>query len=78
MVSDANRTKFMNIQSKLKFLNNGKTIKNRNGEHFEDCPWSDENVCYYDKHLKEAETEARSIIHFYYLVKCKNCGFNNL
>ena len=43
MISDADKTKLINIQTQLEYVDNLKRIKNRHGEYFEDCVWSNEN-----------------------------------
>lgn len=85
IISDADKTKLVNIQSQLEHLDSMKLIKSKYGEHFEDCCWSHESTtcgpdtcsCSYQKiRRQQVENEARNIINFYYLIKCRNCAFN--
>ena len=44
MIFNADKTKLINIKTQLEYVKNLKrTKKNRNGEHCEDCVWSNEN-----------------------------------
>lgn len=91
IVSDEHKNKLINIQSHLEHTHNLKSAKNKFGEHYEDCVWSDDNTtCGPDtcscsrKRRKqiEAEEEAQHLMHFYYniynVTKCKNCNFNSI
>lgn len=91
VISDDDKNKFIKIQSHLEYTNNLKTTKNKYGEHFEDCAWSNENttcgpdtcMClHYRRKSVEIEEEAKRLLHFYYNIynisKCKNCNFNNM
>lgn len=86
-MSENDRGKLEHIQAHLEYYNNLKTIRNIHGEHFEDCVWANENntegpdtcPCYYKHQVnKQAEEEARNLINFYNLIKCKNCVFNKM
>ena len=58
MISDVDKTKLINIQTRLEYVDELTIIKNRHGEHFDDCIWSNENStcaldtcpCIFNKH----------------------------
>lgn len=91
IVSDEDKYKLINIQSHLESASSLKTRKNKFGEHYEDCSWSNDNTTcgpdtcscsYYRRKNMEAEEEAKQLIQTYYNVynvtKCKNCNFNKI
>lgn len=90
-ISDEDKNKLINYQSHLECANNLKAAKNKFGEHYEDCVWSDDNTtcgpdtcsCSRKRTTQiEAEEEARQLMNFYYnifnITKCKNCNFNKI
>lgn len=89
IVSDEDKNKLINIQSHLEYVNNSKPLKNKYGDHYKDCVWSDEKTtCGPDTcpcisirtKAKVKELEAKELmktyINIYNLTKCKNCTFN--
>lgn len=91
IVSDEDKHKLVNIQSHLQYVTNFKPLKNKYGEHYKDCCWSDENTrcgpdtcsCYNMKRKtmameKEAQELMKTYFNIYNLTKCKNCTFHKL
>lgn len=87
VISEEHKLQLLTIQSQLESVNNLKTKINKHGKHFEDCVWSNEDAtcgpdtchCSYLQNKKEqVEEEAKKIINFYYVLKCKNCTFNKI
>lgn len=87
IVSDNHKIRLINIQSHLENINNLKKIKNKFGEHYDDCVWSDENsvgiphTCQC-MNRETVEEEAVKLMNLYYntynVSKCKNCNFNKI
>lgn len=84
IISNEHKQELVNIQLYLEHTNNMKINKNKFGDHYEDCVWSKEttrcgpDTCHcvnYKRKNMETQEEARKIINFYSLSKCKNCLF---
>lgn len=88
IISDEDKHKLVNIQSHLQFMNNSKPLKNKYGEHFKDCCWSDESTkcgpdtCFCSNLKRKTimvEQEAKDLMKSYFtiynLTKCNNCIF---
>lgn len=89
IVSEEDKEKLVNIQSHLAYVNNFKPAKNKYGEHYKDCCWSDESTtcgpdtcsCFNIRRKtilveKEAKELMNTYISIYNLTKCKNCTFH--
>lgn len=78
---DEHKEKLLRTQTHLEYINNLNVFENKNGQHFEDCVWSNENVicgpdtcnCFNYKRIQlEGEEEAKQIIKYYQSTYCEN------
>lgn len=87
-MDEEHKSKLLNIQSHLEFVNNVTKKRTKFGEHYEDCIWSNKNTrcgpdtCHcnsYDRKSVDGTDEANRIIQLYYnicnITKCKKFTF---